>query len=131
MIYTMKLKIPDTLRILAPLWVEKLETIETWDEIYTTCIVKGKELNISNYTCCIVGEALNLDSDNGYIVDKTMEEFHRDCSLCYTHSRLIFNSIIYFDVAVVQVESGLNDFVNHIEKDHPEYIEEAKKRNSL
>lgn len=141
----MKIKIPDTLRITNPRWVKKLETRKTWDEINEVCKIDGKTLAIGDYQCCIVGEALNLfdvdyrDFRVNYKKDRTGDQdadnaFHRGCRECMEWSMSLFNEIEgadkYYDVNVESLEVKLEKFAEHLEDDHPDIIEEAKKRNA-
>lgn len=138
MTLNMKIKIPDILRITNPLWVEKLLTRETWDEVNDTCYINGKKLNIGSYECCVVGEALNLfDVDYDEFCeeygDVALEDignkYHRGCEDCSRLSMTIYNKISsmrFNKDDVLRVEVVLEEFAKHLEKLHPDIIEAKK-----
>ena len=134
----MKLKIPDTIRITNPLWVKKFETRKTWGEVNSKCVIKGVKLDINDYSCCVVGEVLDLHALNynkfcmeygsSLSTYELNRKFHKGCIRCYEFSMDIHSDVneLEYDGDGVELEKTLQLFAEHLEVDHPDIIQEKK-----
>ena len=131
----MKVKIPDTIRKTNPLWVEKIEKRNTWEEVRGVCNIKDRELNIGDYSCCIVGEALNMFDKSYYAFENKNIDTeitirpnkYYQCATCSDYSCSFNNEIINLDIYganhLEQFEEDLENFAKHLETCHKDLIE--------
>jgi hypothetical protein len=142
----MKIRIPALIKLTNPRWVEKIKSRNSFRELNEKCIVKGKELNISTFSCCVVGEALNLfDNDwkkfqserDRLDRSESEKEFHKGCQECVEFSYIFLSIIVsnshivkdheYESVAIKMMERRFREFEKHLKDKHPEVIKRVSK----
>lgn len=136
----MKLKIPKLIQLTTPRWVKKIGMRESLIELSEKCIVNGKQLDIKQFNCCIVGETLNLfnknyvdfeeDPPNSNLSDYQKEKkFHKGCADCVEFSRE-FHRIIVVAPSEKYLEETLKDYAKHLKTNHKNIITKAEKKEA-
>jgi len=122
----LKIKIPETIQTVAPLWTEKLKKRRTFDTLKKGCKIKGVYLNIGHYDCCIVGEALDLKKRFGeWNVNGDVTKYHNGCKICHGFSQIIHYKILGAEKK--DLESELEWFADHLKKKHGSIVKRKKR----
>lgn len=122
----MKIKIPKTVQIVAPLWTEKLAKRRTWKSLKKGCTIKGTYLDIGHYQSCIVGEALDLKKRFGeWVFDNDVIKYHGGCRQCHSFSQQFH--YMMSSGRKSDLESELEWFAEHLNKKHRSIVKRKER----
>lgn len=122
----MKLKIPEIIQTVAPLWTKKLKKRRTFETLKKGCKIDGIYLNIGHYDCCVVGESLDLKKRFGdYVVDSDVTAYHGGCIQCHSFSQQLHYTIL--GARKKDLESELEWFADHLKKKHRSIVKRKER----
>lgn len=117
----MKLEIPKTIQIVAPLWTDKIKKSGSIVELEEITYADEHILDISHVSRCIVGESLNL-LDTSYDYAGYVKFY--GCDHCAQHSTSFYD--IIEKGTRKEFKDELERFADHLESHHKKILRSRK-----